>query len=103
APTGPVKKGDPVVVFDPTETLRQRQDGLSNRASADSRRRKAEAEGTRRQRELDLDGRVAEAELGRAEDIDPADEPIFSRNTLIERRLDRDLLQKRGETSQAKR
>jgi HlyD family secretion protein len=103
APTGPVKKGDPVVVFDPTEIERQQQDGLSNRASAESRKRKAEAEGRRSLRELDLDRTVAAEQLRRAEEVEPADEQIFSRATIIEGRLDRQLLETRLRTSDAKR
>jgi HlyD family secretion protein len=103
APTGPVKKGDPVVVFDPTEIERQEQDGLSNRASAESKGRRARAEGDRRQRELELDGGVAASDLRRAEDVDPADEQIFPRSTIIEGRIDRDLLKARVHTSEAKR
>jgi HlyD family secretion protein len=103
APTGPVKRGDPVVIFDPTEIERQEQDGLSNRASAESKKRKAMAEGHRNQRELDLDHAVAVEQLRRAEDVEPADEQIFPRSTIIEGRIDRQLLQKRLSTNEAKR
>jgi HlyD family secretion protein len=103
APMGPVKKGDPVVRFDPRQIEKQEQDGLSNRASAESRKRKAAAEGERSAFDLELDRGVADEDLHRAEEVAPSDEQIFSRNTIVESRLDHDLLQKRLATDEAKR
>jgi HlyD family secretion protein len=103
APAGRVKKGDPVVIFDPTELEKKYANARSNRAAAESRRRKALAEGERDQKALELDRDVAEGQLKRAQDVAPADEAIFSRNDVLESRIDRDLLQKKLDTTGAKR
>jgi RND family efflux transporter MFP subunit len=103
APAGPVKKGDPVVVFDATEIERQQADGRSDRESAASKRRKAVVEGDQKANALGLDRAVAEQELRNAEDVAPSDEQIFSRNEIVSSRLDRGLLQQRVATSDAKR
>jgi RND family efflux transporter MFP subunit len=103
APTGPVRKGEPVVRFDPREIEKQHQNGLSNRAAAESRRRKAAVEGERSAFDLDLDRTVADEQLRRAEDVTPADEQVFSRNAIVEGRIDRELLEKRLAVNDAKR
>jgi HlyD family secretion protein len=103
AAAGPVKKGDPVVTFDPTEVEKQYEDGRSDRASAESKGRKAQAEGAQSGSVLVLDRSVAQEDLRRAEDVAPTDTQIFSRNEILESQLDRGLLQKRVETTEAKR
>ena len=103
APAGPVRKGDTVIVFDPTEIEKEFADGRSDRAAADSKRRKAVAEGRQSAAALGLDRTLAQDELRLAEDVAPADEQIFSRQQIVEGRIDRDLLRRRVETSEAKR
>jgi RND family efflux transporter MFP subunit len=102
APAGPVKRGEPVVLFDPSEVEKQYDDGRSDRASAEQRRTKAAAEGGQTRAGLALDHTVAAEELHRAEDVAPSDAQIFSRNEIIESRLDRTLLRKRVATTEAK-
>ena len=103
APAGPVKQGDPVVEFDPTEAEKQYADGRSDRATAESKRRKASAEGGQSGAALELDQALAEEDLRRAEDVAPSDEEIFSRNEIVESRVDRRLLSRRVEAMVAKR
>lgn len=103
APAGPVRKGDPVVTFDPTDVEKQYEDGRSDRASAESKGRKARAEGSQSGSVLVLDRGVAQEDLRRAEDVAPSDTQIFSRNEILESQLDRGLLAKRVETTEAKR
>ncbi len=102
AVAGPVKRGDPVVRFDPTEAENQYENGRSDRAAAESRRRKATAEGSQAETVLGLDRGLAEEELRRAEDVAPSDAQIFSRNEIVESRIDRDVLKRRVETADAK-
>jgi RND family efflux transporter MFP subunit len=91
------------VLFDPSEVEKQYDDGRSDRASAQLKREKAAAEGGQAKAGLDLDHTVAAEELRRAEDVAPTDAQIFSRNEIIESRLDRSLLQKRVTTAEAKK
>src|SRR5262249_57141305 len=64
---------------------------------------KAGAEAHQTRTGLDIDHGVATEELRRAEDVAPTDAEIFSRNEIIESRLDRALLQKRVTTTEAKK
>lgn len=102
APAGPVARGQSVVLFDPSEVEKEYDDGRSDRASAEQKRDKAKAEGRQARAGLELDHGVASEELRRAEDVAPTDEQIFSRNEIIESRLDRTLLRKRVATTEAK-
>jgi len=92
-----------VVLFDPSEVEKQYDDGRSDRAAAEQKRDKATAEARQAKAGLDLDHTVAAEELRRAEDVAPTDAQIFSRNEIIESRLDRSLLQKRVTTTEAKK
>ena len=103
AAAGPVKKGDPVVIFDPTEVEKQFADSLSDRDSAREKMRKAEVQGRHSGASLVVDRGVAVEELKRAEDVAPSDAQIFSRNQILEGQVDRSLLEKRVNTSDAKR
>lgn len=103
AAAGPVKKGDPVVVFDPTEVEKQFADSRSDRDSAQYKMRKARIEGRHSGDSLVVDGGVAKEELKRAEDVALTDAQLFSRNQILESQLDRSLLEKRVSTTEAKR
>lgn len=95
AAPGPVRAGDVVISFDPADLEKDALDGRADRSSADSKLDKARTEGTHKERDLDLDHGVASDELQRARDVAPDDERVFSRNQIVEGRLDRDLLEKR--------
>ena len=103
ANAGPVKKGDPVVIFDPTEVEKQFADSRSDRDSAQFKLRKASLEGRHSGDSLRVDGGVAKEELKRAEDVAVVDTQIFSRNQILESQTDRTLLAKRVDTNEAKR
>jgi RND family efflux transporter MFP subunit len=103
APAGAVKQNDVVVIFDASEVEKQYEDGRSDRASAESKMRKARSEGDRSSAALGLDLTLAQEELKRAEDVAPTDAAIFSRNQILESSLDRGLLQKRVQTNDAKK
>jgi RND family efflux transporter MFP subunit len=103
APAGPVKRGDRVIAFDPTEAETQLADGRSDQQAAERKVRKAHAEGSQSSRVLSVDRGVAEEELRRAEDVAPADALIFSRSQILEGRVDRDLLRRRVQSADAKR
>ena len=100
---GPVKSGETVVVFDPTEVEKQFADGRSDRDSAVEKIKKARSESGHSGVSLGLDRGVAEEDLKRAEDVSLTDAQIFSRNQILESQLDRSLLQKRVDTTVAKR
>jgi RND family efflux transporter MFP subunit len=103
AAAGPVRKGDAVVVFDPTEVEKQYADSRSDRDSAQQKMFKAKVEGRHSGATLKVDRGVAFEELTRAEDVAPTDALIFSRNQILESQLDRTLLDKRLKTTEAKR
>jgi biotin carboxyl carrier protein len=103
ANAGPVKKGDPVVTFDPTEVEKQFADSRSDRDSAQFKLSKASLEGRHSGETLKVDGGVAKEELKRAEDTAVVDAQIFSRNQILESQTDRTLLAKRVDTNEAKR
>jgi RND family efflux transporter MFP subunit len=103
ASAGKVAKGDVLVRFDPTDAESQLADGQSDQGTALTKLRKARAEGTQSASLLGVDRKVAEEALQRAEDVAPSDALIFSRSEILEGRIDRGLLQKRAETTEAKR
>lgn len=103
APPGVVKTGDVLVRFDPSEVEREYQDGSSDRQSAANRKDKARIEGDRATETLRLDRDLVHDELERAEDVSVTDETIFSRNEILDSRIDRTLLRKRLDATDAKR
>ncbi len=103
APPGPVKKGDTLVRFDPSEVERQYQDAASDRQSAVSRKGKARIAGDSATATLQLDRDLVRDELERAEDVSLTDETVFSRHEILDSRIDRSLLRKRLDATEAKR
>jgi multidrug resistance efflux pump len=88
----PLRKGDPIVRFDPTDLERQLETGRLDRKSAEQKigQASAEASATRTRREADLG--VVRKELDAAADGAAAEgSEVFSRNERIERELDRGL------------
>ena len=87
----PVKKGDVVVRFDPTEPEKQLRDGQSDLAAASaklgSEQIKSEAAVVSRDNTADL----AAAELEQQRKFQSKDKEIFSRNTIIEAEIDEKL------------
>jgi multidrug efflux pump subunit AcrA (membrane-fusion protein) len=94
-----LKKGDPVVEFDPYEAQKEAADGEADLTAARAKIDKAEAEGTKNERSLGLDRDVAKEQLDRAETFKLTDEGLFSRHQIIESQLDRDLFAARADVA----
>jgi HlyD family secretion protein len=87
----PVKAGDVVVRFDPTEPEKQLRDGKADLAAAS-----AKLAGERIKSSSAVDGRDSQAELAAAEleqqrKFKSKDQQIFSRNTIVEAEIDEHL------------
>jgi multidrug efflux pump subunit AcrA (membrane-fusion protein) len=92
-------EGDLVVEFDPWEAQREAADGQADLAAAAARIEKTKAEGGRTAGALALDRDVAREALNRAEQFQLTDEGLFSRNEIIESRLDRELFTKKADVA----
>lgn len=99
----PVKTGDVVVRFDPSEMERTLHDGESDRSSAESRITGLRADTDGAIHNLDLDAAFAREELKGADRFRVDDPEIFSRQEIIRSAIDRSLANQRIETSDAVR
>jgi multidrug efflux pump subunit AcrA (membrane-fusion protein) len=90
-----LKEGDLVVEFDPYEAQREAADGQADLAAAAAKIEKSKAEAGKNASSLKLDRDVATDGLGRAREFQLTDEGLFSRNEIIESRLDKDLFTKK--------
>jgi RND family efflux transporter MFP subunit len=99
----PVKTGDVVVRFDPSEMERSLRDGESDRTSADSRITGLRADTDGAIRNLERDASFAREELKGADRYRTDDPEIFSRQEIIRSEIDRTLATHRIETSEAVR
>jgi HlyD family secretion protein len=97
-----VKAGETVVAFDPYDAERQAADGQSDLDSAQAKIEKARAEGSKNHSALGIDRDVAREELDRAETFELSDESLYSRQQIIESRLDRELFQARANVAERK-
>lgn len=86
-----VKKDDVLVRFDPTDMERKLVDGGADLATADSRIDGLEAQSRGAIRNLDRDASMARRELEYAGEFQQKDAEIFSRASIIESEIDRDL------------
>ncbi len=94
-----LKKGDPIVEFDPYDAQKEAADGEADLTAARAKIDKAKAEGTKNERSLSLDRDVAKEELDRAETFKLTDEGLYSRHQIIESQLDRDLFAARADVA----
>lgn len=94
-----VVKNDVVVRFDPTEMDRLLRDGQSERATADSRITGTRADTGGAIRNLERDADLARQELAAADRFKVDDPDVFSRQEIIRSEIDRNLAQRRIETS----
>jgi RND family efflux transporter MFP subunit len=92
-------QGDLVVEFDPWEAQREAADGNADLAAAAAKIEKTKAEGGKTASALALDRDVAKEALSRAEEFQLTDEGLFSRNEIIESRLDRELFSKKADVA----
>jgi RND family efflux transporter MFP subunit len=99
----PVKKGDVVVKFDPSEMERSLRDGQSDRTATDSRITGMRADTGGAIRNLERDGALAREELKGADRYKTDDPDVFSRQEIIRSEIDRNLATKRIDTSDAVR
>lgn len=94
-----LKAGDLVVEFDPYEAQREAADGQADLAAAAAKIQKSKAEAGKTAGTLTLDRDVAREALGRAEEFQLTDEGLFSRNEIIESRLDKALFTKKADVA----
>jgi RND family efflux transporter MFP subunit len=95
----PVKSGEVVVRFDPTEMERSLRDGESDRTSADSRINGMKADTGGVIRNLERDADLAREELKGADRYRVEDPQVFSRQEIIRSEIDRNLATQRISTS----
>ena len=86
-----VKAGDTIVEFDPYDAKKEEADGQADLQAANARIDKARADGTKNERSLALDQDLAKEDLERAKTFTLTDEQLYSRQKIIESRLDREL------------
>jgi hypothetical protein len=99
----PVKTGDVVVRFDPSELQRSLKDGESDATAAKSRITGMQADTGGAIRNLERDGDMAREELAGADRYKVDDPEVFSRQEIIRSEIDRTLATQRIETSDAVR
>jgi HlyD family secretion protein len=92
-----LREGDLVVEFDPYEAQREAADGQADLAAAAAKIAKSKAEAGKTARSLTLDRDVARDALGRALEFHLTDDQLFSRNEIIESRLDKRLFTKKAD------
>jgi multidrug efflux pump subunit AcrA (membrane-fusion protein) len=97
-----LKEGDLVVEFDPYDAQREAADGQADLAAAAAKIEKSKAEAGKTARSLSLDRDVAKDALGRAEEFQLTDEDLFSRNEIIESRLDKSLFTRKTDVASRK-
>jgi HlyD family secretion protein len=97
-----LKAGDLVVEFDPWEAEQEAADGRADLAAARAKIDKASADGGKTARSLTLDRDVAQQDLKRAETYLVTDEQLFSRNTVIESALDKELSSRKADVAERK-
>ncbi len=83
--------------FDPFDARREEADGRADLAAANAKMDKVAAESRKTSRGLDLDRDVAKEELESAVTFELFDEALFSRNAVIESRLDKDFSTRRAD------
>lgn len=99
----PVKKGDVVVRFDPSEMERSLRDGESDESAAKSRITGMRADTGGVIRNLERDAALARLELSGADRYRIDDPEVFSRQEIIRSEIDRTLATQRIATSDAVR
>lgn len=86
-----VAKGDPIVLFDPTDLEKERDDAEAQRATADLKVSKEQASRESELDKLEKDAEAARLKLENARDFQKKDELIFSRHEIIESEIDEEL------------
>jgi RND family efflux transporter MFP subunit len=99
----PVAAGDVVVRLDPTELERELTGARDDRASADLKLDKAEAQAGSAASNLGRDAALAGEELEFARTFQKRDEEVFSRQEIIESEVDEQLAARRREHAESER
>jgi len=104
APDGvPVKRGEVVVKFDPSDPEKQLRDGNSDLESAKAKLGEEAIKGRAAVADRDTDATLASDELAQVQKLQAKDPMIFSRNQIIESQIDEQLGgQKQTHARQAK-
>lgn len=101
APDGTfVKKGDPVVKFDPSEPEKQLRDGESDLAAADAKLAAEAVKSKEKVKQRESDAVLAADELEQQKKFQNKDEQVFSRNQIIESQIDEGLAQAKEQHAQ---
>jgi HlyD family secretion protein len=87
----PVKAGEVVVRFDPTDPEKQLRDGQADLAAASAKLAQEEIKSTTAVDNRDSAANLAGAELEQQRKFQSKDKEIFSRNTIIEAEIDESL------------
>ena len=95
----PVKAGDVVVRFDPSEMERSLRDGQSDKTATESRITGMRADTGGAIRNLERDGALAREELRGADRYKVDDPDVFSRQEIIRSEIDRTLATQRIDTA----
>jgi RND family efflux transporter MFP subunit len=88
-----VKKGDPVVKFDPSEPEKQLRDGEADLDAADAKLAAETVKSREKMKQRESDAVLAQDELEQQKKFQNKDEEIFSRNQIIESQIDEGLAQ----------
>ena len=92
APDGSaVRKGEPVVRFDPSDLEKKLKDGEADRASAEAKIEKERTQTGAALRDRDRTAGLSQAELEKTKAFQTKDPLIFSRNQIIESQIDEQL------------
>lgn len=95
-----VKKGDPVVRFDPTEFEKGLRDGEADESIAKEKIAKAKEQSQSVDVGLDLDAAMAKKDMAHAKAFQTKDEHIFSRFEIASSLMDTELAQSRADYAQ---
>ena len=91
----PVKKGDVVIRFDPTDFEKDLEDGSSDRRIAEYRLDKISIERNAKQKNLTRDADLARKELDNAKAFRTTDSLVASRMEIVESQIDTELAEHR--------
>jgi RND family efflux transporter MFP subunit len=95
-----VKKGDPVVKFDPSEPEKQLRDGEADLAAADAKLAAETVKSREKMKQRESDAVLAKDELEQQKKFQNKDEQVFSRNQIIESQIDEGLAQAKEQHAQ---
>ena len=95
-----VKKGAPVVKFDPSEPEKQLRDGEADLAAADAKLAAEAVKSREKVKQRESDAVLAKDELEQQKKFQNKDEQIFSRNQIIESQIDEGLAQAKEQHAQ---